>query len=305
MKTVGFLLLLFLVGIIAYSFLSNPTAFFANITKTLEIWLYKVYPSIFTFYMLSSLLINTRIINKLIYYLRPFFQFLKFKNENALHLFILSIFVGNPTSASLICEALNKDAINQEDGNILLKCASFLNPFFIISFLSVYDMKYALLVIIAHVGSNFLITLALNHHNERTIIHNQALKFSLNDFLQAINKVIALLLMISGIMVFCNILKYSITLVLDSLGWYNTFLAVILANLEVAVGLNSIIRMEMELFPTLLLAAFLCSFGGVSIHLQVVNTIGGEKLRYSAFFKYRLLQAILSVLLVSILFLII
>lgn len=302
MKKLLLLILIVLIGIIVYSFLINPGLFLANIIKTLEIWLYKVYPSIFTFYLLASLLINTRLIDKIIYWLRPLFKPLKFSNENALHLFLLSIFVGNPTSASLICEALNQDRITAREANVLLKGSSFLNPFFIISFLTGFTLKYSFLIIGAHIISNFLIIFGLNRHKAATSFPNPTLRFSFAEFLNAINKVIALLLMISGIMCFCNILKYSLITVISIIGDPPLFIEIIFANFEVALGLHNVLSFNLSLLPTLMLIAFICSFAGISIHLQVLNVIGNEKLSYSGFFKYRLLQALLCVIIVLLLY---
>ncbi len=305
MKKIGFLFLIFIILAIGFSFITNPPLFFSNIINTLELWLYKVYPSIFTFYLLSSLLINTKLLNKLIYHLRFIFKFLKFKNENALQIFLLSIFVGNPTSASLICEALNNGSIDYQEAKKLLKCSSFINPFFIISFLLLFSLKYAMLVLLVHILSNIIIALFQNAKEEKTIINNFQLSFSLNNFLKSINNVIYLLLMISGIMVFTNLLKYSLEYVLSSFFAYPLFLRIILTNMEISLGLADIINLNFKLFPTLLLSSFICSFSGISIHLQVLNIIKEEKLPYWDFFRYRVLQAVLSVLLCSIFYYII
>lgn len=305
MKKIGFLFLIFIILAIGFSFITNPPLFFSNIINTLELWLYKVYPSIFTFYLLSSLLINTKLLNKLIYHLRFIFKFLKFKNENALQIFLLSIFVGNPTSASLICEALNNGSIDYQEAKKLLKCSSFINPFFIISFLLLFSLKYAMLVLLVHILSNIIIALFQNAKEEKTIINNFQLSFSLNNFLKSINNVIYLLLMISGIMVFTNLLKYSLEYVFSSFFAYPLFLRIILTNMEISLGLADIINLNFKLFPTLLLSSFICSFSGISIHLQVLNIIKEEKLPYWDFFRYRVLQAVLSVLLCSIFYYII
>jgi hypothetical protein len=111
--------------------------------------------------------------------------------------------------------------------------------------------------------------------------------------------------MISGIMVFTNLLKYSLEYVLSSFFAYPLFLRIILTNMEISLGLADIINLNFKLFPTLLLSSFICSFSGISIHLQVLNIIKEEKLPYWDFFRYRVLQAVLSVLLCSIFYYII
>jgi hypothetical protein len=285
------------IGIVIISLLSGPIAFFQNITTTLEIWLYKVYPSVFTFYILASLLINSKIINKLIYLLSPIFKHLKFQNEKALHLFILIVFIGNPSSASLICEALERNEITNQDANNLLKCSSFLNRIFIISFMLSFSNKYVAIVIFVHIVSNIIIVLWINRKNKATEIHNCNVKFFLDAFFKSINNVIYLLLMISAIMVLCNIFKYSITSCLNYFKINNNIFEVLLANIEVTLGLNSILKIGFTPLLTFVLICFVSSFGGFSIHMQVVNVIGKYHLSYKSFFTHRLIQATIASLL--------
>jgi hypothetical protein len=305
MKKIVFLFLLLTIVLIGYSFFINPADFFSNIINTLEIWLYKVYPSIFTFYILASLLVNTKLINVLIYLLRPIFRYLRFSNENALHLFIISIFVGNPSSASLICEALKKNDLTKKEANDLLKYSAFLNPFFIISFLLGYNIKYAILIITVHILSNFIIVFILNRKNPKTEINTSKISFSIPEVLSSIQNVIYLLLLISGIMVFCNILKFSLNTALSSFSLDNKIFDIILANIEVALGLNTLVNIGFTPFITLLLFSFISSFAGISIHLQVFSVIKEEELNYKGFLEFRFIQAILSVMLFIFLWLII
>lgn len=305
MKKLTFPLLLASILLISYSFFINPAAFFNDIINTLEIWLFKVYPSIFTFYILASILVNTKLINVLIYFLRPLFKYLRFSDENSLHLFMVSIFVGNPTSASLVCEALKKDEITKNQANNLLKCSSFLNPFFIISFLSTLKLKYALIVIFVHIFANFLIVFFQNKKNPPTEIKPSKLTFSLADILTSVQNVIHLLLLISGIMVLCNIIRFSLLTVLGKIGIDMEFIKIILASIEISIGLNSIISSGLSLFLTLFLFSLFSSFAGISIHMQVYTVIKEEGLSYKNFLIYRIIQAAIAASLFIILWLLI
>lgn len=305
MKKLAFPLLLAFVLLISYAFFNNPAAFFTDIINTLEIWLFKVYPSIFTFYILASILVNTKLINVIIYLFRPLFRYLRFSDENSLYLFTISIFIGNPASASLICETLKKGQITKNQANNLLKYSAFLNPFFIISFLTALKLNYALIVIFVHVFANFLIVFFLNRKNPPTKIKAQKPTFSLGEILTSVQNVIHLLLLISGIMVLCNILRFSLLTVLDKMAVDNDFIKIILANIEISIGLNTVISSNLSLFLTLLLFSIFTSFAGISIHLQVYTVIKEEGLIYKNFFMYRILQAAIAACLFIILWLII
>ena len=294
MKKFLYIFIIALISIITFSIIVNPRDFFNNVIITLEIWLYKVYPSIFTFYIMASLLINTKLINKFIYLFRSLLKKLKFSNEHSLYLFFLSIFTSNPSSSSLICDAYEKGKISKNEANDLLKYASFLGPLFILSYVLGFNIKYAVIVILVHVLSNFLICLYTNRKNKKTEIRNSSLEFSLDQFLFSINKAISLLLMISGVMVFAGIFRHSIVTTLNFFHIKHLIIDLTLANIEISLGLNTALTLGFSDHLTLLIMSMLCGFGGLSVHMQVLNVISKYKLSYKTYFTHRLIQSILS-----------
>ena len=295
-KIIIFFIILF-ITIITFSLFISYQNFFKNIIETLNIWLYKVYPSIFAFYILGSLLINTNILNKIIYLLQPLLKRLKFSSEKTLNIFIISIFIGNPSSSLLISESLDKGEITNNDAHNLLKCSSFLNPLFMYSFLIKFHIQYIYLIIIIHLLSNFIIARLINRNNSNTIINNTNVFFSLDSLLGSINSIVQLLLLISGIMVFANIFKYSLNCCLNYFQINHLFLKFLTANIEIAGGLHSIINLHLSEGLSLSLISFICAFGGFSIHLQVISVIRKHHLSYRIFFQYRLIQAVIGIIL--------
>lgn len=297
MKKFVILLGIFTIILVCFSIVMNPALFFQNITNTLTLWLYKVYPSIFTFYLISSFLINTKILNRIIYYFRFIFKHLRFKNEQILNLFILSIFIGNPSTASLIKEEIKKGNLTTDDGNNLLKYASFTNPLFIIAYLSIYNLRHAFLIMITQILANLLIIIFHNLNNQKTVITRKVVTFKLNEILLSFHNVINLLLMVSSVMVFANILKYSIETILTYFSFSSNITTLVLSIFEISSGLTTIMNLGFDIKTILILISFLISFTGLSIHLQVVNIINEVKLSYFTFFIYRIVQGILSILL--------
>jgi hypothetical protein len=139
----------------------------------------------------------------------------------------------------------------------------------------------------------------VNRKNKKTEISNSSVSFHPDALLKSVNNVIYLLLMISGVMVLCSIIRFGLLSVLDCYSFDSSFIQIILANIEVSLGLSSLIKMELQEFLTVALICFVTSFGGFSIHMQVVNVIGRYHLVYRSFFLCRLIQACLSVLLVT------
>ena len=304
MRRFIYIIIIFLIFIISFSILLNPEAFFLNITSTLNLWLFKVYPSVFTFYTISSLLLNTNLLNKFIYYLRYLFKKLRFSNQRLLNIFILSIFTGNPSSSGLIIENIDNGKLSINDSNKLLKLSAFSNPLFILAFLFPYSIKYAIIVIFVHIASNIIITIFSNKNNQYTEIKNIGLKFSLKDILKSINNVIYILLIVSSMMVFSNIIIFSISSTLMFLNIDNLFFVLVLSQFEISRGLSSILSLEINKLLMYLLICFTVSFNGLSIHLQVFNITSKHNLKYKIFFLYRIIQGFISMFLFFIFYMI-
>lgn len=297
MRRAASIVVLAVVTCVIYGIVSDPAAFFQGIVDTLAVWLYKVYPAIFTFYLLSALLINTRLIDRIIYYLNPVLKHLRFRNAESLYLFILSVFTGNPGSVDLIGATVEKQEITVTDGNELLKYASFLNPLFIFSFWGAHNIKYAIILIFVHIATNFLIARHANRANPKTIAIKKPITFSPGELFASLNKIIGILLMIAAVMTAANILYFSMMRVLSLLGEIPLIARLLLANIEIAVGLNSVAAMNLAGNVSLLIFAFLIGFAGLSIHMQVYIVATRYRLDYAVYFKYRLLQGAVSVML--------
>ena len=66
--------------------------------------------------------------------------------------------------------------------------------------------------------------------------------------------------------------------------------------LEISQGLNGLIGTSISLKIKELLAIFMISFGGLSIHLQVKGILSDTNLSYTPFLKGRIKQTILSLI---------
>lgn len=78
--------------------------------------------------------------------------------------------------------------------------------------------------------------------------------------------------------------------------------AVIFGILEMTQGVKAMSTLPiMELAKIIWMTIFI-SFGGLSVHMQVLSIISGTKIKYKYFFESRLFHALLSTILVSCLY---
>lgn len=292
------IVLIFFIVLITSDVLINPSEVFDNILSSLKLWLFKVYPPIFLFYILSSLIINLNFIKSKS---KILLQLFKFKYSRSYSIFTISLLIGNPATSALILESIQTQNIDTEDGNHLLCISSFLNPLFIISFVSSHFIyfRYSILIILIHLMSNFIIGFFLSFNKKTRVIINNPPQHDNNvikEFFDSIERANSLLLKVCGIMVMCNLCKHSIVNLLNYLDIKGNFITIFLSMLEVASGLNDIVNLPFSQNIVLCLIAFLVSFGGFSIHLQVYAIISGSNLKFKKFLYFRLIQGFLSFL---------
>lgn len=299
MKKIKTILGSMLIIIVIFALILDPAGFNDSIVDSLSVWLFKVYPAIFTFYILSTLLLNLGIVSTFSRMLAKC-RFLFFKSRKQLDLFIVSIICGNPSSSSLIISEVEKKTINEKDASKMLIYSSFLSPLFIISFID--NFVFAIFLIISHILSNFIIAFFVNkgRDNYETLDNNKKEAEKRNIF-SALMNVMEILVMIAAVMSFCNIIIYSISSVLSFFNVNNNYFKLVLSFLEISRGTITIINMPFPEIIKLAILSFLFGFGGISIHMQVYTIIKG-KINYLTFLLGRLLQGSISAIIFIILY---
>lgn len=295
MKKIIFPLVFLLSILIIATVFFSPINFYNAIIDTLYIWLMKVFPSLFTFYIISSALINFNILTKLNFIFFPIKKIFKinFETNTAFNIFILSIFNGNPSTILFINQNLEKYTITKDDANVLLKCASFVSPLFIISF---FNNSISYILILSHYLSNFIYCSYLTRKNKSNIKKEKKEIFllNINDFLISIKNYTPTLLMIANMMVVSCIIKFSLNNLFNVLEINNTFIKILFSFFELSTGLSDLLSLDIPKFFLIIISSFLISFGGFSIHLQV-NASLNKNLKYSTYFLARIIQGFLSV----------
>ena len=246
-----------------------------------NIWLFKVFPYLFIMFTINDILINL--------------NFEKIFTTTTPFIFIMSLLSGAPTNAFLISSLRNQEKIDEESANYSLYFTYFSNPLFLFSILSLLFNKFiALKLIIIHYLSNIIIYFLVrknikNNHLASTKKSSFNLDLSIKT---SMNTLIMILGTITFFMVLTNILTK--TFALNEL-----FTTILKGILEVTQGLNSLNNINLSLKIKEILAISFISFGGISIHSQVKCLLDEENLKYSYFFKGRIVQTAISIILTA------
>ncbi len=275
--------LISLIFLFIYFIFTHKTLITSSIINSSKLFFYKVFPSLFPMFILSSMLISLNTP----YYLS---KIIKSKKISPLSIYILflSLISGTPSNAYIVNELIEKKYIDSKTGSFLLTFSFFTNPFFLLNMLSIlFPNEIIIKIIIAHYLPNFIlmfftplkntISLSPEEINYSSIIPN------------AIKKSLTTLLTILGTIVFFNIL---ILLIPSKYIFLSGFL-------EITNGLNLLPTFNIALNIKAYLALAYLSFGGISIIMQIKSILNDTNTPITPFLKSRIYHIILSFLILS------
>lgn len=268
-----------------------------SINDSVILWLNKVFPSLFIMFILNDLIINSHILDNLCNLISPIFNKIYHVSGTSLECFILCLFSGTPSSAYIIKEMLNNNSINESDANKLISFTFFSNPLFLYNILSISFNKFITLkIIIIHYITNLLIGLFYrknksNNSNSNITIKNKENINIIKLIPNAISKSFNTLLMILGTITFYMIISNYLLKIIP----LNIFGEVILRGiLEITQSLNILTNLNILSIIKEIIALSIISFGGLSIHTQILNIISDTNIKYQNFFSGRILHVLLS-----------
>lgn len=267
-----------------------------SVVDGVTIWLNKVFPTLFIMFIINDLIINLDLLKEINKFINPIFNKIFKTSGNSSNVFLLSIFSGTPSSAFIIKEMLINKKITLEDANKLISFTFFSNPLFLYTILSLSFNKFIVLkIILIHYLSNLIIGLIFrNKYKDSNINIYDKEKIEKNIFLiipKSIKKSLDTLIMILGTIVFYMIITNLITTIIPT----NKFMEIILKGiLEITQSLNILPSLNTSSIIKEIIALSIISFGGLSIHTQVLAIISDTKISYKNFFLGRILHVLIS-----------
>lgn len=285
------LIFIFIFFLFKYNYILNK-----SVIAAVNIWLNNVFPALFIMFILNDIIINANVLDSLNKIINPIFNKLFKTNGNSSQAFILTFFSGTPSSAFIIKEMLNNNSISLNDANKLIAFTYFSNPLFLYSILSLTFNKIITLKIIAiHYLTNlfigFLMRKKISNKYEIVNRNNSSPK---NIFLlipSSITKSLNTLLMILGTITFYMIITNMIINIVP----FNPTLTVIFKGiLEITQSLNDLGALSNISIVKEIIAISIISFGGLSIHTQVLAIINDTKINYKYFLIGRILHVLIS-----------
>ena len=298
-KIGNFTFCLFCFVSIIFIFTNNKDVAEVIINAT-NLFLRKVFVSLFPMFIINDILINLNIP----YYFYLVFNklFLKVFKTSGLgaYVFIMSLISGTPSNAYILKELVEERSLSYEEASHFLMFTYFSNPLFLTIMLgSIFDSKTTLKIILIHYISNILIGILKRGKAPKITHQNFQLETRKRNgiLIKSINKSISTLLMILGTVTFYMLLTYIITYPFQN----NILLKTCFSGfLETTNGLNNLINVNIYSKIKEIIAIAIISFGGLSIHTQIKAILEDTQIKYKYFLKGRLLHTMISILLIII-----
>ena len=281
-----------------FSCLIYKTIVFDTISYSLNIWVNTLIPSMFPFFVISDILINYNVDDYIPKFIINIIKKSFNISKNGSSIFLLSLISGFPAGARNIKNYYNKGLINIDEANHLILFTHFSNPIFIMSTVAILflnNIKYGYIILISHYLGNFIIGILIrnkssidnkNYTKEKCICQNfskiliSSIKSSIDTLLLILGTLTSFLIVSSFVIKFLNLPLYE---------------GVILKGiLEITMGLKSLSILNINDIYKVVISSMFLSFGGLSIHLQVISQIVDIDIKYFNFLISRIYHSIIS-----------
>ncbi len=266
-------------------YLLNNNLIIDNVLDYSKLFLTRLFPVSFTFYIIIGLLIDYGIIE----YIN---NSLHIKNIN-LFVYIISMINGYPSGAKYAKDLLDREIINLETANKILMFSHFPNPLFITSTLNIIINNKTINrnILLSLLLSNLIIMIIYSKKNYYTLNSNIINDFA-NNLIKEINNSFKTIIIIYGTSLFFDLIS---SMILNIFKFRGINYVIVCGLFDLTKGIYSSIIINNIFLRGLLILIFL-SIGGISIHLQTKSILTNTKIKYKYFFYGRIIGTILAII---------
>lgn len=281
-----------------------------SVEFSFSIWKSSIFPSLFPFFIVSEILINYGFVELISEIFKPIMNKVFKVSGASAFVFIMSLISGFPSSAKYIREIYKKGLIDEKEGTKILMFTHFSNPLFILGTISLTflnNKEVGLLILLSHYLSNIIIGLIIRNLYPSK---NENNSFSFNNVLKIMNKkqksfgeilsgavtnTVNTLLLILGTVTIFLIITAIIDNIINITPYYQ---AILNGIIEMTQGLKYISILDLPLKLKTIISVMFISFGGISVHMQIISILSDTKIKYFPYLLARVIHALIAGILV-------
>lgn len=284
-----------LIFVIFLSLILKPDLITSEILNALNVFSNTLFPSIFPFFLISDLLISYNFCNTLNKYFSKINNFLFHTSNASNFVIIMSIFSGFPSGAKYIRTLYDKKMLSINQANYLITFTHFANPLFVLTITKklFHNSSISYLILFCHIISNIIIAIIIRPKKKEVSIklnniNNESFSTNLSN---SIKSSLKLLLLILGNTCFFFIVTRLINEYFSLSSIYQVFIN---GFFDMTKGINSISIIHSAIIFKAILTLTFISFGGINVHMQVLNIIDDTDIKYKNFLLGRISQLAIS-----------
>jgi len=245
-----------------------------------NIFITKLFPSVFIIYILKDILINYGII-KLLKKIT--------KYPTTIYILLISLISGFPSGPKTIKDLNNKEFISEEESNKLIKFTHFPNPIFLFSTISLITKNISI-IYISIIISN-LIILIINKPKSNNKLPNIKEQDFTTTLSNSIIKTLKIIILIYGTSIFFYLISVIILKYLNNQDLY--ILINILFDLTKGITTTSLINNQILKDLVIIL---LLTISPLNINIQIKSILSDTNIKYINFIKGRIISSILTII---------
>ncbi len=271
---------------------------------SINLFIKNILPSIFPMFVLSNILVEIDFPKLLGSFFNKLFKKL-FKTPGASSfVFFMSMITGFPSSAKYINDLIDEEIIDSKEAQKILLFTFFSNPLFIVNTVGsffLHSSRIGFLLLFSHVFGNIITGLIFRNYmssnNDNSIDY-----FSFKNLCNSINNTnifrvtfksiknsLEILVNIFGIVTFFLIIVNII------LGTPDSYIEILITGMiEMTTGLKYLSISNYPRIIKIITSSFFLSFGGLSVHAQIMDILKEKKVKYLPFLLARIIQVPLS-----------
>ena len=316
MKKIQSVLIMITLLFICFEILTDSQNILKSVNFSLSIFKNNIFPSLFPFFVLSSLLIKYGLPEFMSNILEGFMSRIFKINGKCSFIFFMSLLSGNPACAKYTKELYLEGSINKYEATKILCFSSFTSPLFILGGLSVLlnNSEVPLLILICHYLGNIIVGLLIRNYHPSETKGKNSLKKAINEMhmkrisnkdsfgtiiTNSLVESINTLLLILGVITVCLVIT---TIIEDNLSLNSVFQSVLNGFVEMTQGIKYISIEPIPLKLKCTLTVMIISFSGLSVHIQIMSVLSETDIKYMPFLISRILSSIISSVLLFIIF---
>ena len=293
---------------ICFEVLTDSKSILNSVIFSLNIFKNNIFPSLFPFFVLSSLLIKYGLPEFMSNIFGGFMRRLFKISGECSFIFFMSILSGNPACARYTRELYLNGSINVYEATKILCFSAFTSPLFILGGLSVLlnNSEAPFLILVCHYLGNIIVGIIIRDYHPSNVKNKGSFKNAINSMhmkrisnkesfgtiiTNSLVESINTLLLILGVITMCLVIT---TIISNNLNLNSTFQSVLNGFIEMTQGIKYISLEAIPLKLKSVLSVMILSFGGLSVHMQIMSVLSDTDIKYLPFLASRILASIIS-----------